>query len=166
MKTATVFGSLSSNADQNFDSALNLLKQKNIKKIFIGGYYGQIKNFADKCQEHDIEAIVIITQKGKDLGYGSNEKIKEVAVEKYFDKKSFLLSSSDLFFFLPTQKIGLGLFSEIVDLLEYSVVYCNLVKKEPSCIIFMGQIYKNIVNEILTRFQTINTLACNVDYVN
>lgn len=162
MKTATVFGSLSNETSPDFNSIFDILKQHNIQKVFIGGYYGQLKEFTAKCKENNIEVNLIITKKGKDLGYGSDGSIEEIAVEKYFDKKSFLYSSSDLFIFLPTEKIGLGLLSEVVDLLEYSVIYCKIVKIESPRIIFMGPAYKIVVDNVLT--QTSNTPASNIEY--
>lgn len=163
MKTATVFGSLSNGVSTDFNSVFDILKKHNVQKVFIGGYHGQLKDFATKCKENDIDVHLVITKKGKDLGYGSNECIQETAVENYFDKKSFLYSSSEVFIFLPTEKIGLGLFSEIVDLLEYSVIYCKIVKIESPRIIFMGLGYKSIVDNVLA--QTRNVLTENIDYV-
>lgn len=163
MKTATVFGSLSLNTSPDFNSVFDILKQNKIGHIFIGGYYGQLKDFTAKCKEYDIEVTLVITQKGKELGYGSNEAVKEVETEKYFEKKSLLYSTSDVFIFLPTQKIGLGLLSEVVDLLDYSVTYCSIIKQEPPRIVFMGQTYKTAVDGIL--MQTGTTLARNIEYV-
>lgn len=163
MKTATVFGSLSSESNQDLDSVFNILKQNGIDKVLIGGYYGQLKDFTTKCKENGVEVTLVITEKGKELGYGSNEAVKEVTTEKYFEKKSMLYSTSDVFIFLPTQKIGLGLLSEVVDLLDYSVTYCSIIKQEPPRIVFMGQTYKTVVDGIL--MQTGTTLARNIEYV-
>ncbi len=164
MKTATVFGSLSSNTDTDFSSVFDILKQYQITDVFIGGYYGHLKGFTAQCKERGIEVTLLITKKGKELGYGSSEAVKEVATEKYFEKKNLLYSSSDVFIFLPTQQIGLGLLAEIVDLLDYSITYCAIVKQEVPRIVFMGQTYKTVIENILT--QTNNTLGKNIEYAN
>lgn len=138
---------------------------KTTSRMFLsGGYRGQLKRFCDESKEHGIAVTLVVTKKGKDLGYGSNQNIPEITTEKYFEKKSLLLSSSNFFVFLPTQKLGLGLLSEIIDLLEYSLIYCNIVKLEPPKILFMGQPYETTVGNILK--QTGNTSTPNIEYAN